>query len=77
VVDGELILLDVEQEEPWESRILLKPAGERAFRMSAPSLSYGAIGELLRFEVDAQGRAIRMSTPYWYWTRRPPVAGQE
>ena len=70
VLDGELTLIDPEAEDPWEARILLKPVSAATFRMTAPSFSYGAIGELLTFEAGADGRVTRMMTANSYWLRK-------
>ena len=70
VLDGELTLIDPEAEDPWEARILLKPVSAGTFRMTAPSFSYGAIGELLTFEAGADGRVTRMMTANSYWLRK-------
>ena len=61
-----------ESDNPWDSRWTLKPAGLHTFRMVSPA-SYtgsGAIGELLTFELDAEGRAKRVGTPNSYWLRK-------
>ncbi|MEK7407939.1 MAG: serine hydrolase domain-containing protein [Acidobacteriota bacterium] len=72
ILDGELTLISPEDDNPWESRVLLKPVGPHTFRMEAPSTSYAALGELLRFEVDAQGRVTKARTPNSYWLRKAP-----
>jgi CubicO group peptidase (beta-lactamase class C family) len=72
VLNGELIMIEPESDNPWESRMILKPAGLHAFRpVSQPSYTgSGAIGELVTFEVDVQGNAKRLSTPNNYWLRK-------
>jgi D-alanyl-D-alanine carboxypeptidase len=70
VLDGELTLVAPEDENPWETRILLKPVAPHTFRMTTTSFSYGAIGELLTFEVDQDGRVTRMKTANSYWVRK-------
>ena len=70
VLDGELTLVDPEAENPWEERILLRPVSPGTFRMTAPSFSYGAIGELLTFETGDDGRVTRMKTVNNHWLRK-------
>jgi hypothetical protein len=48
----------------------LKPVAPHTFRMTTTSFSYGAIGELLTFEVDQDGRVTRMKTANSYWVRK-------
>jgi CubicO group peptidase (beta-lactamase class C family) len=67
---GELVLIGPEEENPWQTRILLKPVSANTFRMTAASFSYGAIGELLTFEVGPDGRVTRMRTANSHWTRK-------
>ena len=70
VLDGELTLISPDAENPWESRLLLKPVAANTFRMTAPSFSYEAIGELLTFESGPDGRVTRMKTDNSYWVRK-------
>jgi hypothetical protein len=56
-----------EADDPWNSRVILKPLHPHTFRMVAPGVSYGAIGELLTFEMDAKGKVARVRTPNFYW----------
>jgi hypothetical protein len=35
--------------------------------MTAPGMSYGWIGELLTFEMDADGKVAKVRTPNLYW----------
>ncbi len=70
VLGGELTLIGPEDENPWESRILLKPVAVNTFRMEAVSFSYGAIGELLTFDLGPDGRATRMRTANSHWVRK-------
>ncbi len=66
VLNGELTLVVPEAENPWESRVTLTPAGQHTFKMKGGSSS----GELLRFEVDAQGRVTRMIAGSFYRLRK-------
>jgi len=72
VLNGELVLINPEAENPWETRTLLKPIQEKAhtFRMVSPTPGYSASGELLWFEVAPDGRVTRMSTANSYWLRK-------
>lgn len=72
ILNGELTMITPEADNPWESRWTLKPAGTHQFRV-VPSTGYagsGPTGDLLTFEVDAQGRAKRVGTPNFYWVRK-------
>jgi CubicO group peptidase (beta-lactamase class C family) len=64
VADGELTLV-FPGSDGGGTRIGLVPAGPHAFRMK----SGWAVGELLRFEVDAEGRITRATAPGSAWTR--------
>ena len=70
LLGGELVLIAPEEENPWQARILLKPVSANTFRMTAASFSYGAIGELLTFEVGTDGRVTRMRTASSHWRRK-------
>jgi D-alanyl-D-alanine carboxypeptidase len=70
LVDGELTLISAADENPWQTRMVLKPVSADTFRMTAPSFSYGPIGELLTFEMGPDGRVTRMKTPNVYWVRK-------
>jgi D-alanyl-D-alanine carboxypeptidase len=69
LLNGELVLISPEADNPWEARTLLKPVKEKAhaFRMVSPSPGSSAFGELLWFEIGADGRVTRMSTANSYW----------
>lgn len=67
VLNGELVMISLDGDSPWESRTLLEPAGPHAFRMVSPGMSYGPTGELLTFDMDAGGKVRRVETPYYYW----------
>lgn len=55
--DDGLALLPTPSERPLDALVKLKPAGEHRFRRLRDD---GSLGEEVRFEVDAQGRAIRL-----------------
>ncbi len=62
VLNGELTMFVPEAENPWESRVTLTPAGRHTFKMKGGSSS----GELLRFELDDQGRVTRLIAGSYY-----------
>jgi CubicO group peptidase (beta-lactamase class C family) len=66
LLNGELVLIVPNAENPWESRITLTPVGENTFRMKGGSSS----GELCKFDVDASGRVTRMTTGGYYSLRK-------
>jgi CubicO group peptidase (beta-lactamase class C family) len=67
ILNGELTMIVPEADNPWSSRIVLRPVGPNTFRMVATGFSYEPIGELLTFDVDAKGKVTRVRTPYFYW----------
>ncbi len=67
ILNGELTMIVPEADNPWSSRIILRPVAPNAFKMVATGFSYEPIGELLTFEMDAQNRVTRVRTPYFYW----------
>jgi hypothetical protein len=66
LLNGELVLIVPNAENPWESRITLTPDGENTFRMKGGSSS----GERCKFDVDASGRVTRMTTGGYYSLRK-------
>ena len=72
ILNGELTMITPEADNPWESRWTLKPVGLHEF-WSRPLRDIGEAdraGDLLTFEVDAQGRAKRVGTANFYWIRK-------
>ena len=67
LLNGELVIINPTDDNPWESRIILEPAGSHAFRMVARGFTYADIGEILTLEMDPTGKVARVSTPYFYW----------
>ena len=53
-------------DNPWESRVTLKPAGPHTFRMTGGAAS----GELLEFQLDGQGRVTRLIAGSYYRLRK-------
>ena len=64
--DDGLALLPTPSERPLDALVKLKPAGEHRFRRLRDD---GSLAEEIRFEVDAQGRAIRL----WRFSRETSV----
>lgn len=71
-LNGELTMIVPQADNPWESRIILKPVRRHTFRMAPAGLTYAAIGEWLTFEVNDEGRVTRVKTPNSYWVPKPP-----
>jgi CubicO group peptidase (beta-lactamase class C family) len=67
VLDGELTMITPDAPHPWESRVRLIPVGPHTFRMSGGS----ADGELLKFDVDASGKAVKFTAGSYYRIRKP------
>ena len=67
ILNGELTLIVPEADNPWDSRVILKPVRAHTFRMVVPGFTYGPNGELLTFEMDGKGKVARVGTPYFYW----------
>lgn len=66
IADGELIMISPEAASPWDARVHLIPAGPHTFKMSGG----GNNGEMLTFEVDAQGNATRLKASSYYRIRK-------
>jgi len=63
IVGGKLFLVDPTEEEPWDSKTRLEPAGRHTFRMIEVLPRYG---ELLRFEVNPDGAVTGIRFPSSY-----------
>jgi len=70
ILNGKLTMIIPDDDNPWESRVLLEPAGPHTFRMTSPGASYAATGELVTFTLSPDGRVTRLSTPNSYWLRK-------
>jgi hypothetical protein len=66
VLAGELTMIVPDADNPWESKVVLNPVAPDTFRM----VGGGASGELLRFEVDPQGRVVAMTAGNYYRVRK-------
>lgn len=67
IADGELIMISPDSASPWTSRIRLTPAGPNTFKMNGG----GNDGELLKFEVDANGKVTRLDASSYFRVREP------
>jgi CubicO group peptidase (beta-lactamase class C family) len=65
IAGGELILISPEAANPWDSRVRLTPVGPNTFRMHGG----GNDGELLKFELDANGRVTRFTAGSYFRVR--------
>ncbi len=61
ILDGNLVLVDPEADEPLNGMIRLIPDGKDRFRVPVPDrLSYDSIGEAVTFENGPDGEVVRM-----------------
>jgi D-alanyl-D-alanine carboxypeptidase len=67
VLNGALTMISAEAENPWEGRMILEPVGTHTFRLKPAGPTYGAIGEVIAFDVDASGKVTKVRTPNSYW----------
>ena len=67
VLSGELTIIFPDADDPWESRVTLKPVGTHRFRAIPTELSYSLNGEILVFEFDESGAIKRFGRPSFYW----------
>ena len=70
ILNGELVMIDPESDNPWTSRVTLKPVSEHVFRAIPARFHYSLNGELMRFEVDDGGRVTRVGTANFYRIRK-------
>lgn len=71
ILNGELTVIMPDAENPWESRLTLRPEGPDTFQMlSSPGSGTGAIGETVRFEAASDGRVTRLHTANAYYLRK-------
>lgn len=66
VLGNELTMIVPDADNPWESRVVLQPAGPNRFRMAGG----GATGELLTFEMGANGQAVSLTAGNYYRVRK-------
>jgi hypothetical protein len=66
VINGELVMVVPDADNPWESRVILTPVGPHTFRMKGGSSS----GELARFELDQSGKVTRLIAGSYYRLRK-------
>lgn len=67
ILNGELTMIVPDAENPWTSRVILKPVSANTFTITSPGFSYDEVGELLTFDVDGKGSVTRVRTPYSTW----------
>ena len=67
ILNGELTMIVPDAQNPWTSRVILKPISSNTFTITSPGFSYDEVGELLTFEVDGAGNVTRVRTPYSTW----------
>lgn len=71
VVGGQLTMVFPEADNPWDSRIILKPVkSPHMFRMDAAGPGTPPTGEMAKFEIGEDGRITRLSTANNYWVRK-------
>ena len=66
LLDGELALVDLSEDNPWDARTRLEPVASGTFRM----VDGDQEGETVRFEADRSGRVTRIVLPGYYAVRR-------
>lgn len=66
VLGHELTMIVPDADNPWESRVTLKPAGPHTFRMAGGA----ATGELLTFEMGPNGNAVSLTAGNYYRVRK-------
>ena len=66
IIDGQLTMISPEATNAWESRVKLTPVGPDTFRQNGGPNN----GELLKFEVDQNGGAIRFWSGTYYKIRK-------
>lgn len=66
LLGNELAMIVPDADNPWESRVLLQPAGPHTFRMAGGAAS----GELLTFEMGASGTAVSLTAGNYYRVRK-------
>jgi len=61
ILDGNLVIVDPEADEPLDGMIRLIPEGKDRFRVPVPDrLSYDSVGEPVTFESGRDGSVVRM-----------------
>jgi CubicO group peptidase (beta-lactamase class C family) len=70
IVDGKLVMVLPDDENPWESRMTLRPVKEHTFLIVPTDPSYWANGELLSFHLNSAGKVERAALASYYWNRK-------
>jgi CubicO group peptidase (beta-lactamase class C family) len=66
ILDGQLAMITPDAASPWESRVMLTPVAADTFKQHGGPND----GELLKFEVDATGKAVRFWSGTYYRMRK-------
>src|SRR5215472_300787 len=66
ILDGQLAMITPDAASPWESRVMLTPVTADTFKQHGGPND----GELLKFEVDATGKAVRFWSGTYYRMRK-------
>lgn len=70
IVNGELVTIDPTSDNPMETMVKLTPLGKNRFKLTTANQNYGgAVGEIVTFEMNANGEVIRMKTGESYTFR--------
>lgn len=70
ILNGKLIMIEPEEDNPWESRVILEPLSKNSFKAVPAQWKYSLNGEVLTFELDATGNIKRFGSPNFYWIRK-------
>jgi CubicO group peptidase (beta-lactamase class C family) len=62
-IDGQLAMITPDEDNAWESRVMLEQLTPTTFR----EIGGGSDGELLRFELDPAGKVVKVWDAYFYW----------
>jgi CubicO group peptidase (beta-lactamase class C family) len=66
IIEGELTMIVPDATNPWNSRVKLAPVGPDTFKMTSGSQN----GELVKFDVDANGKVTRLTAGSYYRIKR-------
>ena len=70
IVSGALVMIDPTADNPMETMVRLVAQGKNRFKISTDNQNYGgAVGEIVTFEVGANGEVVRMKTGESYTFR--------
>ena len=70
IVSGALVMIDPTADNPMETMVRLVAQGKNRFKITTDNQNYGgAVGEIVTFEVGANGEVVRMKTGESYTFR--------